>query len=93
MKKREAELLYMMVSSDTGTKQKIDCLLGIENQEQKREKLAEILKDNIFKKTNEEEEDMDDEDREPETLHLSNSYGFGNSERPFIGKSSFPFVS
>jgi Spy/CpxP family protein refolding chaperone len=87
----EREIFNMMKSNETGTKQKIDCLLNMENQRKKEEKLIEIMKSKVFKKSEAEQKTVEVEEEEErkmeEVLYLSNSWGFGNRSRKFIGRN------
>ena len=66
----------MISSNDSNFNNNLSSLLNTENQEQKKEKIIEIMKMKFFKP----------EEKEDETIYLSNSWGYGINERSFIGK-------
>jgi len=68
------ELLYIMASEKN--KMNMNSFMNNIDEETKKEKLIEIMKDKIFNSKPKEDE---------ETVILSNSWGYGINDRSFIG--------
>jgi hypothetical protein len=68
------ELLYIMASEKN--KMNMNSFMDNIDEETKKEKLIEIMKNKIFNSKPKEEE---------ETVILSNSWGYGINDRSFIG--------
>lgn len=67
------ELFYIMTENDKDLKEGLDVLVHMSDEEQKKERLIEIMKAKMFNPES------------PKSLVLSNSWGYGINSRPFIG--------